>query len=159
MDLILRKTQDGRLEGVGERSAKNYEGWRKFVRDLPPGDTFRFSWKRARSPKFHRYFFGVLGSLFDTQEQFAEDGNLLDWIKIGAGHAVFHPGPDGRMMAIPKSIAWENLEEDDFREFVDAAWAFLRSERAGFYLWPLMTPAARSEAIERLLEDKRDDNR
>jgi hypothetical protein len=58
------------------------------------------------------------------------------------------------MVAIPESISWERLGDDEFREFVDAAWEFLRSERAGFYLWPLMTAAGRSEMIERLLEDK-----
>lgn len=156
VDLILRKTEQGTLEGVGERSAKAYEGWRKFVREMAPGQTCRFSWRAPRSPKFHAYFFGVLGSLFDQQEQFHKDRDLLEWVKVGAGHCTFGPGPDGRMVAIPRSISWEELGDDEFREFVDAAWAFLRSERAGFFLWPMMTPAGRSEAIERLLEDKRE---
>lgn len=156
MDLILRKRADGRLEGLGERSAKAYEGWRAFVRGMQPGETCRFTWRKPRSQKFHAYFFGVLGTLFDQQEQFTKQEHLLDWVKVGAGHAVFHPGPDGRVMACPESISWERMGDDEFREFVDAAWAFLRSERAGFYLWPLMTAQGRAEAIERLLEDKRE---
>jgi len=156
MDLILRKNRNGKLEGVGERSAKAFDGWRKHVREMEPGETIRFTWKKPRSPKFHAYFFGVLGSLFDLQEQFAKPEHLLDWVKVGAGHCVFHPGPNGQMVALPESISWEAMGDDEFREFVDAAWAFLRTERAGFYLWPLMTPQGRAEAIERLLEDKRE---
>lgn len=156
MDLILRKTADGRLEGVGERSQKAYEGWRKHVLAMMPGETLRFSWRKPRSQKFHAYFFGVLGALFDTQEQFLKVDHLRAWLTVGAGHCYFAPGPDGRMCALPESIGWETMGDDEFREFVDAAWAFLRTERAGAFLWPLMTPAARSEAIERLLEDKRE---
>jgi hypothetical protein len=154
MDMILRRTEQG-LEGLGEANARAYERWRKYVREMAPGDTVRFSWKAPRSPKFHRWFFVVVSRIFENQEQFAKEEHLLDWIKVGAGHCVFHPGPDGRMVAIPESISWERLDETEFREFVDAAWAFLRTERAGFYLWPLMTAKGREEAVEALLEDKR----
>jgi hypothetical protein len=154
MDLVLRRTETG-LEGIGEQAERAYDGWRKYVREMEVGDTVRFSWKRPRSPKFHRWFFVTVSSIFDSQEQFAKLEHLLDWIKVGAGHCVFHPGPDGRMVAIPESISWESMGEDEFRTFVDAAWAFLHSERAGFYLWPLMTSQGRTEMIDRLLEDGR----
>jgi hypothetical protein len=156
MDLILRKTARNTLEGVGERAEKAYQGWREYVRAMQPGETCRFSWKRPRSPGMHAYFFGRIGALMDLQEQFVQQRDLLEWIKVGAGHCTFSPGPNGQAYATPRSISWEELGEDEFREFVDAAWAFLRSERAGAFLWPLMTTAGRSEAIERLLEDRRD---
>lgn len=152
MDMVLIRTEHG-LEGLGDVNARAYEGWRKHVASMPVGDTLRFSWKRPRSPKYHRWFFVTLSKVFEGQEQFAKLEHLLDWIKVGAGHCVFHPGPDGRMVAIPESIAWEGMGEDAFRAFVDAAWEFLHSERAGFYLWPMMTAQGRTEMIDRLLEE------
>lgn len=149
-DVVIVKTEAG-LQGLGEKGAKVYERWQRQVRGMEIGETLAFSWKEPRSRKFHRLFFAMLGNLFDVQEQFADPDQLRAWLTVGAGYADFVPGPTGRMVALPKSISWHSMDDGEFHDLVAAVWAFLRTEHAHRFLWPLMTPQAATEAVERLL--------
>ena len=40
-----------------------------------------------------------LAGLFHRQEVFGDQGRLLDWLKVGAGHVDLVPGRDGVMVA------------------------------------------------------------
>lgn len=150
MDVVLVRTEEG-LRGLGEKSGKHYDAWRKHVRGMEVGETVRFTWKKPRSPKFHSLFFAMIGNLFDTQEQFQDPKQLRGWLLVGGGHCDFVPGPNGRMAAMPKSIDWESLDDIEFKDVVDAVWAFLRTDHATRFLWPLLSEAMRLEAVERLL--------
>lgn len=61
------------------------------------------------------------------------------------------PGPEGRVFPVPKSIAYDQLEEDEMREFHEQVVAFLRTEHAGRTLWRHLSPTARIEMVEGLL--------
>lgn len=150
-DCVIVRTEEG-LAGLGERNRRAFAQWLQMVKGLEVGETVRFSWKEPRNPKFHALFFVFIGELFDQQEQFVDDTSLRAWLTVGAGYAEFVPGPTGRMVAMPKSIAWENMDEGEFRLLVAAVWAFMRTEHAQGFLWPTTPPAVRSEAVERLLE-------
>jgi hypothetical protein len=150
MDVVLIRTEEG-LRGLGEKAGKHYEAWRQHVKGMPVGETVRFTWKKPRSPRFHALFFALLGNVFDAQEQFATADQLRTWLTIGAGHADFVPGPAGRMAAMPKSIAWENMDDVEFKDLVDAVWTFLRTPHARTFLWPGMTDQGSAEAVERML--------
>jgi hypothetical protein len=149
-EVIIVRTEAG-LQGLGEKHGRAYERWRKQVASMEVGETLQFSWKAPRSPKFHRLFFAMLGNLFDAQEQFAEPDQLRSWLTVGAGFCDFVPGPKGRMVALPKSIAWANMDDEEFRPLVDAVWGFLVTPHATGFLWPMLTEQGREEAVARLL--------
>lgn len=150
--VVIVKRDDGKLYGLGEVSERAYEGWRAHVRSMSVGETVTFSWKKPRSLPFHRRFFAMLGALSSRQEMLTDD-QLRSWLIVGAGYADMVPGPAGRMVAMPKSIAFDKLEEDDFRILVDAVWAFLRTEHAIRFLWPLASYGSAAQAVENLLAE------
>ena len=150
-DVVIVKDDNGKLRGVGEKGERAYARFRAHVDKMQVGETIGFRWEKPRSPKFHRMFFGMLGELLDRQEQFADLDQLRAWLVVGGGHCEFVPGPLGRMVALPKSIAWSKLEDNDFRDLVSDVWAFLRTERAARFLWPHLTVEQQAEAVERVL--------
>lgn len=151
VDLVIVKGDDGRLHGFGDKGHRAYKRWVAKVRDLAIGETLSFSWREPRSPKFHRLFFAMLHNLFDQQEQFDDVDSLRAWLTVGAGYAEFVPGPKGRMVALPKSIAWDRMDDTEFHELVSAVWAFLCTEHPQRFLWPHLSPEQTSETVEQLL--------
>lgn len=149
--VVIVKTDAGKLEGFGEKGRRDYAKWQSKVKAMEIGETLEFTWKAPRSPKFHRMFFGMLGALFDQQEQFADVDQLRAWLTVGAGYCEFVPGPKGRMVALPKSIAWVAMDDSDFRDLVDAVWAFLRTEHAQHFLWPHLDSDKTAEMVEGVL--------
>lgn len=150
-EVVIVMGEDRKLQGFGENGRRRYGRWLAKVRNMQPGETLHFSWKEPRSLKFHRMFFGMLGDLFDRQEQFAEVDQLRAWLTVGAGYCEFVPGPTGRMVALPKSIAFERLDDTEFHALVDAVWMFLRSPHAARFLWPHLEPMVAQESIEQVL--------
>lgn len=142
-ELVVIRGEDGRLEGFGERGRRAWLKFRKLIAELEIGQTLKFTYKLPRSPRHHRFFFAKLAGLFDRQDQFQEFRPMLEWLKVGAGHVDMLPGRDGIPVAIPQSIAWENLEEQDFIEFHRAMNDFLNEEFAMATLWPNQTDRQR----------------
>jgi hypothetical protein len=150
-DVVIVKDDTGKLRGLGEKGERAYSRFRSHVERMEPGETIGFKWEKPRSPRFHRMFFGMLGTLFDQQEQFADLDQLRAWLTVGAGYCEFVPGPSGRMVALPKSIAWSKMEDNEFRELVNEVWAFLRSEHGQRFLWPHLSADKQAEAVESVL--------
>lgn len=146
-ELVIYRADDGKLAGLGDKGRRAWLKFKKIVEGLEVGETLAFSYRLPRSPRHHRFFFSKLTSLFDRQEQFSDLERLLDWLKVGAGHVDLLPWRDGVLAAIPKSIAWHNLEEQDFIEFARAMNDFLWTDHAQAALWPHITPAQRHECV------------
>lgn len=146
--LVIRKNELGKLEGVGEKGRRAFNKFRKVVSEMNVGDTLGFTWRLPRSPEHHRFFFLKLADLFHRQEVFGDQGRLLDWLKVGAGHVDLLPGRDGIPVAIPKSISWEALEEQEFIEFTRAMNDFLWTPHAQAALWPHLSAERRYECID-----------
>lgn len=149
-NIIVLKGDDGKLHGFGERGEAAMAKLNKRVRDMQPGETMALSWKEPRSPGFHRIFFARLGGLFHMQEQFDDEERLRAWLIVGAGECDFVPGPTGRMVALPKSIAWEKLDEVEFERLVKKVDEFLWTDHAQRFLWPHLTSQQTNEMIETL---------
>lgn len=137
-----RRVLFGLVDGLGEAGRKS---WRRFVNGLmrlEPGEMVEIRTARPRSGPFHRRHMALEQQVFKP---------FRDWLKVGAGHCDWFPGPKGGVFPVPKSIAYDQLEEDDMREFHDNTVAFLRTEHAGRTLWRHLSPAARIEMVEGLL--------
>lgn len=148
--VTVHKGDDGKLEGFGEKGMRAWRRFHAMLARLQPGDTLEFQWHEPRSPGFHRRFFKKLHSLFDMQEQFDDPDKLRAWLTVGAGEADFLPGPKGRMVAMPRSIAWHKLDETEFRELAHRVDNFLWSPQAQAFLWPHLDEQRRYQMIEAL---------
>jgi hypothetical protein len=147
-DLVIFKDETGRLSGWGEKGRRAYDKFRKLVAELTPGEMLHFHYRLPRSPQHHRFFFARLAALFERQERFETVEHLLEWLKVGAGHVDLLPGKDGTPVAIPKSIAWHNLDEQGFIEFTRAMNDFLWTHYAQEALWPHLDERQRHAMVD-----------
>ena len=147
-DVVIIKDETGRLTGLGDKGLRAYEKFRRTVAALMPGETMKFAYRLPRSPKHHAYFFVKLQGLLARQERFDDMDHLLAWLKVGAGFADLVPGHDGVPVALPRSISWESMEENDFMEFHKAMNDFLWTHRAMDYLWPHLRYEKQYQLIE-----------
>lgn len=148
-----REVLFGVVDGLGDLGKKQ---WRRFFNSLmrlEPGEVVKVTTKKPRSGPFHRRHMVIETRVFDAQERFEQFDQFRNWLKVGAGYCDWIPGPRGAVMPVPKSIAYDELEDGDFRQVHDDMIAFLRSEHAGKVLWPKATPAQRSECIELVLSE------
>lgn len=147
-EIIIYKDETGHMAGFGERGRRAWLKFRKIISELEIGETMQFSWRMPRSPQHHRFFFAKMTSLFERQERFDDFERLLDWVKVGAGFADLLPGHDGVPCAIPKSIAWCNLDEQSFIETHKAMVDFLWQPYAQAVLWPALDDNQRYACID-----------
>jgi len=149
-----RRVLFGIVDGLGETNRRK---WRRFFAGLmrmEPGEMTTIRTHKARSGPFHRRHMALEQAIFENQDRFENfEKGFRDWLKIGAGHCEWFPGPRGAVIAVPKSISYSELEEDDMRAFHEAAVAFLRTDHATRALWPHAPEDARAQAIEALLQE------
>lgn len=151
--IVVTKDERGRLVGAGEKHQRAYAKFRKTLEQLTAGELFTISAWFPRSGKFHRMHFAMLAAIYDAQEQFEDVEQLRMWAEVGAGHCTFVPGPTGRMVAIPKSIAYDKLDDAEFADHHEAVKRFLRSARAQSFLWPHLSPEDAGSMVEAILEE------
>lgn len=151
--IALRVNELGKLDGLTAADGRAYARFKRKLKQMRPGDTISFEHRFPRSPKFHRLHFAMLGVFFDNQEQFANPEDLRKWIEAGAGHCQFVPGPKGRLVALPLSIAYDSLDDTEFYEHHIKVVAFLRSQAATRFLWPDVSDIAAAASVESILQE------
>lgn len=148
MPTVTLTREDGKLAGATDKDKRAYAKWHDRIKTMGPRDSLVFSWKEPRSGPHHRLFFSKVSALLDIQEQFDDPDTLRRWLTVGAGYCDLVPGPNGKAVALPQSIAYEKLDEVEFRELHRKIDDFLRSPHATFFLWPHLTPAQQSEMVD-----------
>jgi hypothetical protein len=147
-----RRVLFGTIDGLGEHNRRR---WRRFMSTLfrmEPGEMATIKTHKARSGPFHRRHMALEQRVFESQERFTDfERGFRDWLKVGAGHCDWHPGPKGGVFPVPRSISYTEMEEGEMREFHDSAVAFLRTEHAGRTLWKHLNPLQRTEMVESIL--------
>lgn len=146
--ILVTKDDTGKLTGFGDKDRKEYARLKRTLDELQPGELFTISTWFPREGWRHRKHFKMLSHVFDAQEQFAEPDQLRLWLQVGAGWCEYVPGPTGRMVAIPRSIAYDKLDDAEFDAHHESVKLFLRSDRAMGFLWPHLTPMQASEIVE-----------
>ena len=151
--VILKLDETGKLSGIDDKHERAYARFRAKIAKLRPGETLSFDFRIPRSPRFHRLHFAMLGAFFAAQEVFDDNERMRKWLEVGAGHCEFLPGPSGEFVAMPKSIAYEALEDSDFHDVHEGIKAFLRQPHAYRYLWPHLDDAGRERMVEAVLQE------
>lgn len=151
---IVRRFLFAMLQGISPDDQRRwYRFWHR-VRNAEPGTIFEIETIAPRSGPFHRRHMLIEQRVFAHQEVFASfKEGFRPWLKMGAGHCEWFPGPDGKLFPVAKSTAYGALEDDAMREFHDNAMRFLRSEHAARTLWPHLAPLAAMNAMHAVLNE------
>lgn len=148
--VTLISTPDGKLAGLTPKDDSSYQRFIGRIRNLA-NSCITFTWREPRSGAYHRRHFAMLAALFDAQEQFADDEQFRKWLEVGAGFCDFVPGPKGRMVALPKSIAYARLDQVEFEGVHAKVMSFIYSEHCRRFLWPHLDDQASWDMLESVL--------
>lgn len=149
---IVRKVL---LEGLRGLDEKHDKRWRRFLSRIfsaEVGEVFHLESIVDRSGPFHRMHMAMEQGLFDRQDQWATLNSMRDWLKTGAAWGDYALNARGVMKFVPRSTAYESCSDDEMREVHTAMLAFLRTPSAQQKLWPHLSPTARSEMLEAIVE-------
>ena len=149
--IVRRFLFDG-VRGLDEKHDKRWRRlWRRVIK-AEVGEVFHLESIVGRAGPFHRMHMALEQSLFDRQDQWATLNSMRDWLKTGASWGKFALSARGTMKFVPSSTAYEACSDDEMREVHTAMLAFLRTPGAQRKLWPHLTPTARSEMLELIVE-------
>jgi hypothetical protein len=151
MPTVTIHLENGKLTGLTEKDRRNYARWHERIKTIGPKESLIFSWREPRSGAYHARHFAMLHALFDAQEQFIDEDQFRKWGEGGAGYADLCPGPQGKPIAVVKSISYEKLDQKEFEPVHDAVFKFYRTEYARRFLWPHLTDSQTSEMVDSIL--------
>ena len=151
--MTIMRGEDGKLTGFSERDKRAYGKFKKALNDLADGELFTLSTWFPRNPKLHRLHFAMVNALAEQQEQFDDPEPLRKWLYVGAGYADFLPGPNGKMLAIPRSIAFDKIDDAEFSELHAKVIEFMRSHYCQSFLWPHLEESKRGSMVEMIIEE------
>lgn len=98
---------------------------REVVNKWKIGASYSLTYAPARNPKFHRMVFGVAqlvcdnapeGTFWCGREAYA----FIKWVELCSGFTEEQICPDGEIKLHPLSIAFENMDESEFKKLFDA---------------------------------------
>jgi len=85
------------------------------------GEVLEVTIKKPRNSAFHRKFFALINVVFDNQDKYDNQAELLTEIKLKCGHYHEHITTKGEIVYVPKSISFANMGELEFEEFYSKA--------------------------------------
>lgn len=142
----------GVVDGFREPDRKFWRKFWKKITTMEPGETFDVEIVFPRSGPYHRRHMKIEATVFDAQERFSDPQIMRDWLKVGAGHVVWAPGPRGGIVPIPKSISYAKADQAEFEDFHSKVIAFLRGSHAPKFLWPHLKSDQAQEMMRTILE-------
>lgn len=148
---VVRRVLFEWLGGLGERDQKSWRRFWNFFLRAEAGEMVTIKTATKRIGVFHRRHMLIESRVFEAQERIKDFDQFRLWLKLGAGFVDWMAGPRGGVVPVPKSISYGECDEVEFREFHDAAMAFLRTDHAMAYLWPKLPAKQRCDAIDTLL--------
>lgn len=125
--------------------------WRR-VAEAEPGEMLSMSFWLPRHGPFHRRHMVLEQAVFAHQDHFDNEDAFRDWLKIGAAHCTWAPGPRGGIVPLPDSTSYALLDDNRMRKFHRNAVDFLYTERAQRVLFASVPPALRHDMVTALLE-------
>lgn len=151
-----REVVFGIVDGLGDKGRKQWRTFWNRTMALEPGEMQEISTVQHRLGWYHRKHMALEQAVFEGQERFDDFEQFRIWLKVGAGHVIWTPGPKGGVFPVPKSIKYANMEQGEFEEFHRAVVNFLRTQHAAKTLWPHLGPRMQIEMVESIMGDFRE---
>lgn len=135
--------------------------WRRLWGRVAAGEVLQLYPVVERSLAYHCRHMAIERRIFENQDGFAptEAGRraFRNWLKVGASLVTLEL-EGGEPKWLPGSVSYEDLSDDEFREFHEAAIDFLRTPRALRKLWPAVAAEQRMEMLESNLNRPEEEN-
>ena len=112
MKLLCRKTLAGQLAPIDDAG-------REAIGRLSMEDIVSVEFRRPRNIGHHRKFFALVNLIYMNQTRYRSPDELLDAIKVLAGHSFPVRLRNGTEVRVPKSIAFHNMDQVEFDAFWD----------------------------------------
>lgn len=149
-----RKVLFGQIDGLSQTHKKSWRRiWNWFLKKAVPGEMLEIKTHRERLSWFHRKHMLMEQRLFEAQERFDNFKQFRNWLKVGAGHCDWVPGPKGGVFPVPKSTSYAELEQDGMEIVHDAMVAFLRTGHAQKTLWRHLSEQKRDEMMSSVIDE------
>lgn len=150
--MVLHRVLFGRIDGLGAVNKKKWRGFWKRVLQMEPGEMVEVRTHQARLGWYHRKHMNFEHKLFEAQERIDNFDQFRMWIKVGAGHVDWLPGPKGGVIPVPKSIQYSQMEQADFEVYHAHVLDFVRQPHATKFLWKHLSDLQQLEMIESVIE-------
>jgi hypothetical protein len=105
--------------------------------------------KEPRNEDHHRLMFAVLNKVCENSE-WQNPEALLDALKIEVGHVERMQSLDGKVYLKPRSIAFDKMDQIDFRRFFDRVMHVICEQ-----IIPGLNKAALENEVHEMLADRR----
>lgn len=89
------------------------------LRRIPVGDLLPVHIRKPRNAGLHRKFFALVKLISENSPRYDSLEAAILELKIRAGHYREHITLDGEVVFLPKSIAYEEMEQADFEIFFE----------------------------------------
>jgi hypothetical protein len=109
MKILLRKQFNGSLLPADDEAQDK-------LRKIKPGKDVWCEVRVARNARHHRLYFALLNLTWENvdHERFGTFERFRKVVQMEAGHVDELVGLDGTIYQIPRSIAWDQLSQDEF---------------------------------------------
>ena len=118
MKLLFMKSQGGVLIPADNDCIEN-------MQKVKNGEVVMIEYKPKRNVLFHRKAFALLNLVLQNQDKYENITDLLVEFKLKAGHYNHHLTTKGKIIYIPKSISFAEMDElefsDIYNKFIDIA--------------------------------------
>ena len=116
---------NGRLVPVSQYDAERME-------DYAQGSLFNLTATKQRSNPQHNLYWSILRKVAKSTGKWPTEHHLHDELKLACGYVRSHfSALDGSFVRIPDSIAFEKMDQAQFRQYFDMAMAKL-AEGVGY---------------------------
>lgn len=113
-EIWCTKLPNGALMPHDERS-------KEYADRFKAGSVFKLDATMKRNGKHHRLGMMLLQAVFDNQDRYDAFPAFLNEVKILTGHCEMHVSLSGQTYFIAKSIAFENMDELEFKAWKNDA--------------------------------------
>ena len=102
------------LVPADEETHNEMQKWRS-------GETVHADFKRMRNPQFHRKFFSLCKTVFDSQEHFEDFDIFRKWLTMKCGFFDTVVTPANATIFLPQSISFGKMSQDEFEKLYSKA--------------------------------------
>jgi hypothetical protein len=88
----------------------------EIIGKMKPGQAMKIRYSLPRNYGNHKRFFAFIKTAFQIQDHFDNIENFRKWIQLKAGLWDSFEVPNGNTVFIPKSIAFDSLDEIEFQK-------------------------------------------
>ena len=106
--------------GINQLEAVDLET-ENVIGKLKEGETLKLTYKKVRNGTYHSKFFSMINLVFENQDKYDVMEDFLTEVKLRSGHYKTHVTLKGKMIYIPKSIAFDEMDQFDFEKFYEKA--------------------------------------